>query len=137
MCELVWLKKRVGTKHKAKTKTPDVRLSTGKSNNSFNLTFSDGVVDRVSPSGRIDISVSGSRMYFRNGEDEASYTLAKGGHGKVNKYLNLPITTDAGRILYDWVKKYANGLGKFDLLKDEATGFYCIDANGNTTKEEN
>lgn len=136
MCELVWLKKRQNVK-RAEAKYSDVLISTGRKDNSFNLAFSEEVINKVSPSGKIDFCVSGSRMFFREGEGEDSYTLFEGGRGTVRRYLNLPITTDTGRTLYDWTKKYANGRGRFELLKDEKTGFYCIDANGNTTKEAN
>lgn len=135
MCELVWLKKRQGVKRDCIKS--DVRLSTGRSGNSFNLTFNEEVLDKVSPSRTIDIAISGSRMFFRDGCGEDSYALEKGGRCQVNKYLSLPISTESGRQLFDWVKKYANGFGRFELLKDEKTGLYCIDANGNTTKEDN
>ena len=127
MCEIKWYEPRSG----ANKKRPDVHLSTGKKNPGFNLTFSESVLRKVAPSGKIAIGIMGSRMFFK---DNGPYSLSASGSKTEKKYLSINLNTHLGRDGIDWINKYGTD---FSLLVDEKTGLYCIDANGNTTKEDN
>ena len=129
MCEITWYRPRVGANREGSNKS-DVKFSLGRKKEGFNLTFSKEACKKVAPSGKIDIGIVGSRMFFR---DNGLYSLGSGGHSTEKRYLKVELNTDFGRDGVAWIKEYGKS---FTLLKDEKTGLYCIDANGNTTKED-
>lgn len=130
MCEIKWYSPRKGAKRERTVrKEPDVKLSTGRKTLGFNLAFSESVYSKVAPSGKVSIGIMGSRMFFKDGGE---YKLGTGGHRDQERYLHISVNTEMGADGIEWINKYGKA---FQLLIDEKTGLYCIDANGNTTKE--
>ena len=126
MCELHFITKNQIRKAKETKKIYDVKISLSKTKNvGMCITFKNNSYSAFAPDRRIVYAISGSRLYFSSADENEGWKLQTSGKEIPGTlYLNLPRSHEEAT---QWASQYP---GKYQLLYDEKTKYFCIDANG-------